>query len=209
MNRKEFNNYLSYNWWAYVAIVLVVVILWLSVFTVLAKPSPNEKLHISFVGTDFYNDSLETQLKKVVPTLSSQEIKSLYVESVYSDNTYILSQIVTTRCIGDTDFLIYTRDLITDEMGRSLFAPLSIEDTRRLFGDVEVLEFENKVYGILVFDGNNSNNFSKYYNGEEKCYLSFTPVSENIAGLNNKGNQSDDIALKVVQWLLEVNDGTL
>jgi hypothetical protein len=41
--------YLQYNWWKYLAIFLIPMILWCSVFEVLQKPAAHQRMRILYI----------------------------------------------------------------------------------------------------------------------------------------------------------------
>lgn len=201
MKRDKVFSRLAYTWWVYVVSAVVVICFWLLIFNQILKPKDNEKLLITFIGPDFDNAGLEADLNKKLPEISSQKIKNITVESLFNEREDKMSELLYARS-RDADIIIVRQDCVISGMGEYYFRPVDTDSYAEAFGDVQFYEEDGTPYGILLYDGENANNFSKYYGAESKCWLFLTYNSPNTGGLNGTGEISDDSALKTVQWLL-------
>lgn len=183
-----------------VTLVFIVSTLWNQI----TKPDMNEKLSICFVGQNFNHEEAQSQLSQKPSPFTEQVLKELTVESLYHDNGTMLAEALTVRCIGETDFIILEDDYLFDQIGSRYFSEIPKDIAKLYFPDAETYEEDGRIYGIRVHspdDGGESSAFSKYYKGENACWLFFTVVSENTAGMNGKGNTADTAALDLAAYL--------
>lgn len=202
--RPSVRNHLIYNWWKYVAVVLSVVAFWVYLFGVLAKPQANQKINITYVGNDLKNKLLkEDILGRLEDLQGGQNIKEVGVECLYSDDSYALNTILTTRTSTDTDFVILKSSTLENFEVESYFVCLDPQKVDRYFKGAKTYEIDGKVYGIKL-SGNNV--FSGYYTGNEDCYAFITGVSVNFGSINGKGKTEDAVCINLINYLLEVNE---
>ena len=194
---KEVTNHFQYRWWAYLLAAVVVIGLWLSVFEIISKPKPTEKIGISFIGKGFNAEALEQDLPEVVKTNSSQRIKKINVESIEEDNVFTLDSIIVTRSQGTTDIFIWTGEL--KEGIEERFANLDEAKVNSVLGEVSYYRIDGVAYAISL-SGNI--NFSKYYSGSEECWLLVSANSVNFGGANGNGLAENDAALQITKYLL-------
>lgn len=192
-------NHFVYQWWKYLAVVIVAVVFWVYLFNTLARPQSNEQIKITFVGNDFNNTLLKDDIKVNLNTLQgNQNIKEIGVECFYSEDAYTLSTVLSTRVTSDTDFVIIKENQLKDFDIPAFFVELSESDVTQNFGNVPTYSREGKLYGIQL----NSDTFAKYYQGKENCYAFITSVSENFGGTNGKGSPADKVCVNLINYLV-------
>lgn len=178
---KRIKTHFQYGWWVYVLIIVAAVTLWISVFVELAKPKPYEVLNITVVGKAD-GDKIEEQLKSYF----GDELKEINVE-VIAGNNLMLGEIVAMRCLGETDFIIFEEEYIVKPASLN-FSPLDENKLIAYFGERELYREEDKIYGVKM-----NGNF----------WALVTPVSENCAKINGKGEEKNDAALRAIKYLTE------
>ena len=193
---KEVPNHLQYKWWVYLLTAVLIVVLWLTVFGILAKPKATEKIGITFVGTEFNSAALEADLPEIIKNISQQEIKQVNVESVVEENVFTLDNILVARSQGVTDLFIWKGELKAGIEDR--YAVLDEQIVTAALGDVTFHRVNGEAFAILL-DGAN---FSKYYSGSEQCWLLVSVNSVNFGGANGVGSSENDAALMIVKYLL-------
>ena len=63
---------LKYNWWVYLLVIMIPIIVWSIVFTEMQKPADNEKISILYVGNNFDAEQLQKDLCERLPELTDQ-----------------------------------------------------------------------------------------------------------------------------------------
>ena len=195
---KEVTNHFQYKWWIYLLTAILIVVLWLTVFGIMAKPKATEKIGITFVGTEFNSAALESDLPGVIKSISQQEIKQVNVESIVEENVFTLDNILIARSQGVTDLFIWKGELKAGIEER--YAVLDEQIISAALGDVTFHKVNGEAFAILL-DGAN---FSKYYSGSEQCWLLVSVNSVNFGGANGIGLPENDAALMIVKYLLGV-----
>ncbi len=144
--------------------------------------------------------------------LTSQSLKTITTQSVPT-NDLMLSSLLVTRKITD-DLLVIKEGLLevdtqdTTKINPKSFVPFDIAKLeQRIDGRVENIHYyyvEGYAVGIYLNNGNgeDDNNFSKYYNGKDRCVLFFSNESPNLAALYNSGESVNGGAIDVLVWLL-------
>lgn len=196
--------HLQYNWFKYLAVIILPILFWNSVFDVLAKPKQNEQLRILYVGDLLDAPSLQADVQDAIPQLTEQTIREVTVtQAVPNGMSYF--DFLTAQCFH-YDILILSQSWCRENTGQGAFVqlPQAILDA---FPNTpvytETVEQTPLAYGLTIYDGTVQNRFSMYYHGNKNCYLFFSPESVNLAAKNGKGIVEDDAALKVAQYLLE------
>ena len=113
---KDWQGHLQYSWWKYLLVILLPILLWCSVFDVLAKPKENERLHILFVGNDLDAVSLQQTLEEAIPTLTDQKIKEVKVVTELAAGE-IYGQKMTTYSY-EFDLIIVSQSFMRDNTGQ-------------------------------------------------------------------------------------------
>lgn len=198
--KTNFRNHLAYTWWIYCLIPVAVIVIWVSVFQMVLKPKPYETINISFVGEGLDCQDLQVEIESRAKN-HRQDIQEINVESVTTENSYVLNNLLMARSIGDTDFVIVTESNMLSNIGSAYFVEFD-DKLKEAFTGANFYSEEDMVYGIRLDE---SETFKKYYHGEEKCYLFITAVSENFAALNGKGETENDFALMIAKYLMGVD----
>ena len=172
-------------------------------YDILDDPKDNEKFGILFVGENFDDEALEEYIKM---NLGDEAIKEITVDSiVVYDNIYY--DYLQTRCYN-YDLIIISESYMKDYVGRVVFErDILVSDLGEVLPECsyyyENIDGNDYVFGLVVGDENTDNLFSKYYTGEEKCYLFLSPQSVNLDQINGKGEKGDDFALRILNALFE------
>lgn len=187
--------YLQYNWWKYLAIILIPIMLWCSVFDVLQKPAPHERMHILYIGENLDTAALQQKLSAALPTLTDQPLKEIRVRN----EQFCDSTLLTARCF-EYDLIIIEASRSQEKLGQRVFRELPPElitlfSTAPLYR--ETVESSEKNYGFLL-KPEDETVFSSCYSGSDTCYLFFSPESVNC---NPAGG--NDAALKAAYYLME------
>ncbi len=204
MTRSQLSRHLGYRWYFYLLILLAAVVLWTSVYGILAKPNANEQLTVSYFGEDYNGTSLEQDIIKVLPEITEQKIKKVLYDGVaYKDNSYF-GQMLQTRLFS-SDIMIFESGIVDGEFINMSFRPLTAELEAELSAaGAEIYRVDGVAYGVSL---EKSSNFSKYYEGELSCFALFAPYSENMAGAYGIGNESDGAAIELMKYFAEVPNG--
>ena len=194
--------HLQYDWWKYVAALLIPLILWCSVFSVLKKPKANERLHILFLGSGLNCQAMEQDLTDHLQKNTSQELKSVQVTlAEYSKENYASQLMAATYSY---DIIIISENQMQDRVGQEYFfvLPEALQSTEITLYE-ETANDETMPFGAVVCDGIQQDSFSKYYSSAEKCYIFISPQTENLYPFNAKSRQGDNAAVIAWQWLME------
>ena len=194
---------LEKHWITYLAIILIPIVFWCSIYSVLDNPKDNEKFAVLFVGEGLDTEGLQQYISV---NMNDPRIKSIEVESttIYESLYY---DYLKTRCY-DYDLIIISESNMRDHVGRVVFER---EIMLSQYGErlpeseyyYENIEGDEIPFGFVLNDEVNDNLFSGYYIGNEKCYLFLSPRSVNLDQINGEGVKGDDYALKVLLALFE------
>ena len=198
-------NHLQFHWGKYLAAIVIPIVLWSSVFSILKKPAPNEKLSILFVGEGLDTVSVQQEVERVLPELTDQKLQSISISQAAPGNMGYFEFMHPQ--IYRYDIIIITQSQCLENTGQVLFRtiPQALQDAFSFLPFyTESTEAGDRPYGLVICDEQLNNRFSSFYEGSEICYLFFSPESENLAGKNGKGNPSDDCALQIARYLLEI-----
>lgn len=198
--KKRIKTHFQYSWWVYLLVIVAVITLWISAFSKLAEPKVYERLNITIVG-NVDGKNISTDLDKALEGKTAKPIKELNVEVVSGKNIQ-LAEIIAMRCIGDCDVVIFEEDFIGGLIAPN-FRPLDDSKLLKCFPDAELYKIEDKTYGTLLFDGASQTNFKTYYKGDKKFYAFVTPVSENCAQINGKGEEQHNAAILALKYFTE------
>ena len=199
---KKQTAHLQYDWWKYVAVLLIPLVLWCSVFSILKKPKANERLHILFLGSGLNCQAMEQDLAVYLQKNTSQELKSVQVTMAeYSEENYA-NQLMAAAY--SYDIIIISEKQMQDTVGQDYFfvLPETLQGTEITLYE-ETVNDENLPFGAVVCDGLRGNTFGKYYSGTEKCYIFISPQTEHLYPLNAKSGAGDNAAVIAWQWLME------
>lgn len=197
---SQWNTHLHYHWWKYVILTILSIAIWTSVFDTLQKPDRNEKVGIVFFGDSLDAPALHADLWAAMDELTQQEITYVDVSQTFADYEY-LGQILMARTY-DCDLLILPAELVDKLSAYGFFMPLP-----ESFKDIPTYSQEKDgqtvAYGLEIYSPGSQNRFSSFCSGEQTYYIFLSKESVNFAGLNGKGTQTDDAALRILEYLLE------
>lgn len=196
-------SHLQYHWWKYVAVLIVSVILWCSVFNTLAKPAQNECLNILFVGEDINTEHMKETVEAKLVHLTDQDVKQIKVSQLSISGQDLL-QVLQSR-FYEYDLVIISQSHMQDNMGVTLYYESMKSTLSERFADfdfyAEIGQDYAAIYGVQLMADRGA--FWDFYNGSETCYCFPSPNSVNFGGLNGKGNQNDDCALVIMEYLIK------
>lgn len=210
--KKEVISHLQYSGWKYLAVLLVAVFFWCTIFTALAKPDADEKVSIACFVDQVDTDLLSNRLNADKENITTQKLKEISVESIPSTDP-MLSVLFSTRLIT-SDLFIVSESLLSAGSKSSTaidpksFVPFSQEKLQQLLsGKVDNLQFyyvEEYAIGIYLnnADGTCEGRFGDYYNGSERCVAFFSNESVNLGALYGVGDSENCGALDVLVYLL-------
>ena len=199
---KKPTSYLQYSWWKYLLIALLSITVWSVVLDVLSAPEKNEKVRVTCVGDGFLCDEMETALWQKLPQVTEQRVEKIAVESPVNGQSADYFSVMATRAYG-ADFIIVEESALTEAFGQSYFLPLPVDELPDQLANREQYTENGTAYGLLLYDGTTPNVFSQFYSGNERCFIFITHTCVNVAGLMNVGNEQDDAALRLIEYLLE------
>lgn len=199
---KEKRGHLQYHWIKYVAVLLIPLILWCSVFSVMKKPKANERLHILFLGEGLHTEKMEQSLREYLQNHLDRNLKSVQVtQSLYTDQNYSAQLLAATYSY---DLIVISESQKKDNVGQGYFSVLPQElqmQTEGLYA--EDVEGKRMVFGGVLSENGGKNRFSQYYSGKERCYLFISPQTENLYPYNQNSKQGDQAAVIAWQWFME------
>lgn len=204
MNKTGISTHLHYNWWKYVLLTVVSVLIWTSVFDTLAKPAKNEKVGIVFFGEGLDTAALHADLTAAMGDLTEQKISYVDISQTFADNAH-LGQLLMAR-INDCDLLILPAQLVDNLSAYGFFTPIP-ENLQDLPTYSQEKDGKTVAYGLEIYKPGSQTRFASFCSGEETYYVFLSKESVNLAGLNGNGNQTDNAALQVLKYLLEEPDG--
>lgn len=196
-------SHLQYHWWKYASVLIVSVILWCSVFNSLAKPAQNECLNILFVGDGLNAEHMKETVETKLLQLTEQNVKQIKVSQLSISGQDLL-QVLQSR-FYEYDLVIISQSYMQDNMGGALYYECMKSTLCERFADydfyAEIGQDDAALYGVQLMTGRGA--FWDFYNGSEICYCFPSPNSVNFAGLNGKGNQNDNCALVIMEYLIK------
>ena len=195
--------HLQYNWWKYLLVVLLPVIIWLTVFTQMAKPASNARLRVLYVGDGLDPSGFQQELTLQLSELSTQVLQEIAVTQV-SPVGISYTEYLTARCF-DYDLLILSPDWCPEGIGQAVFSripPALLDSFPSSDVYTEVVEKSDLPYAFVLPETSPFYSFSS--DKGRPCLLFPSPESVNLDGKNKKGNLGDDAALQAMRYLLEV-----
>ena len=197
-------NHLQYNWWKYLAIVLIPITLWCTIFSTLKAPQPDERVNILYIGSHLDAGSLQSQLTTALPNLTEQPLRSVTV--TVADGKELSYSTLDVRCF-DYDILIFEESSMPENVGQAVFVRLTDSLLEQLPHTAAYQEAVSDAgiltYGFQITPAGKTR-FNACYSGSQCCYLFISPRSVNFDTLNENGRPGNDGGLKAVQYLLEI-----
>lgn len=181
--------YLQYHLWKYLAVLLIPVILWTSVFQSLKKPAPHQRLHILYIGDSLDTSAMEQQLADALPNL--KQLKEITVNTERPELTSL--DLLLTARVFDYDIIILQQSYLQNNIGKTHFSPLPESLTVQFAHTYQ----EDEIAYALTFSPGDQTHFSAFYTGQENCFLFISPESVNF-------DQENGVALLAVSYLSEI-----
>lgn len=197
----KLRTYFGYYWWTYVISAILAVVLWFSVFTLLAKPAENEQINITYIGTSFDAPALQSDLYEVMPALSRQGISRITVENGIVGGEVQLDTLLRSRIAGNCDFFMIESAVVKSYSldYASYFEELPELTVEKYFPGSKGAVQNGKTFGIIPPGYARTGD---YYGGKGEVYLFFVNNSVNLGDLYG-GDGTYDAALKAAVWLTE------
>lgn len=188
------------NWYIYLLIVALSITIWTTIFKNLKEPNKNEKVEITYFGEYLDNKLLKNDLLEMLEKENYSNIKKVSITChPVSENKYYFKQLLMSR-IYQSDLIMIDNNLIDNNFASTYFEPLNVNILNSYSQNITYYKENNKEYGILL-DVNENDTFSKYL--KNSTYLFVCSNSYNIAKMYGVGNENDDVALKVISYLLK------
>ncbi len=214
---KKLVAHLQYSWWKYLALIVVVVLGWLYVFMMLARPQANEQLNVAIFDDKVNPLTLKNAVADNQPQITKQYLEQISFEAI-EQNEPNLNAIMDDRT-QFCDFVIIAESLLKEQINMHTYSRrIPLDKLRELWGEVvDSLEFflidyddgnpdhMGMQFGIYLNNPNDgvTNNFEKHYTGTERCVLFFGFKSVNLNQLYGLGNAGDSAGLDLVLYLLK------
>lgn len=188
---KKFLEKISKNFLAYVAWLLVVIVLWVWIFSLITRISPQDKVTL-FLGT--YSDEYEETelLQTEYPDyLKKVEVFSFAVDQMYFD---VFLQV---HGYEESDIFVLPERYLSETTAANYYAEIS-PDYRKRFENLGFYAVGEKVYGLKVYDkethesaidfldyGENLQTEDEEFE-EENYYLLFSKYSYHLGDLSGE-----------------------
>ncbi len=208
---QKIKAHFQYNWWKYLAVSVVCIVIWNGLFEALAQPNENEKLTVASFVQGIDAEAMQTKLEANKDNITDQAIKTVSVEE-YLD--YADSSMYFSYALAAADVFIFSEDMVTpDKDGnvpvtyKGLFKPIPMDKFSEILGEraegLRLFEDNGEIYGIYLTYEAVANNFTEVCEEGISCILFFNPDSVNLNALYGKGNAEDGAAVDLLLYLLE------
>jgi hypothetical protein len=189
------------NIWKYVLVAAAVILMWSAVFESLRIIKDDERLAITIYNIDCDIEALREDILQQLPSLTEQELQAVYVETYdhYHQQTY--ADNILTAQIAQTDLVIIPEHLLDQ-----IEVPFHFPALPESLITENTYQVDGVSYGILISGEGMKNRFTQYCQTDVTCYLLISSTTVNLGGVNGRGEVSDDVALQVLRYLMEVRD---
>lgn len=196
--------HIQYNWWKYATAIIASVVLWCAVFNSLAMPDENEKLHILFVGEGLEREKLEQAVSEMLPSVTEQSVRQVKVQQVRLHGREAFR--ILDGYTYQYDIIIISESYFQENMGLSILSRAMTEQVLAHFQEAEPMsELYEGAPAICGFVLPEQGSFDAFYPEEDVCYIFPSAESVNFDGLNGKGLPGDDCALRIMEYLLGID----
>lgn len=196
--------YLRSNWWKFLAVLILPVIIWTTVFSLQSRPDGNERLRILLVGEGADTAALQADLEAALPSLTAQTLREITVNQELPGNGVSYGEWLISRQFS-YDILIVSEPWRMENMGQNFFSRLRDTLVSRFSSVPQYSETAdgNTLSYALVLTGAETR-LGSYLEAKDGAWLLFfSPESVNLAGENGKGDRADDAAIAAAQYLSE------
>ncbi len=188
------------NWWKYLAVILLPVIVWSTVFYLRSRPKRTEILRILYIGEGLHTEELQKDLTARFPDKKEIAVTQELPQPMLGGDWMTYRQF-------EYDILIFAEPYCTVSMGQQYFTRLP-DTLLSQFPDVptyeETVDGRPLTYALRLECG--TTNFATYCDTEEACLLFFSPESVNLGGEIRRGSAADNAAILAAQYLSEAID---
>lgn len=192
--------YLQNNGFLVLSIFVVSLLLFYFIGDSLYQPSRTETIELfissNYLDSDYFYEKLEKvdDIKKI--NVISRSITNSYYESFF-------------QTVGlSSDLLIIPKRHLEDESCKSTFREIDLEYLASLglaTSSLQTINFNNKCYGIVVFDQSNNLHLFKDHISYETTdiYVLCISINSPNAYASPKGNKQSDKAFQAIYELLK------
>lgn len=196
---KKFLNKIGKNFWAYVAWLVVVIVIWIWVFELITRISPKDKVTV-FFGT--YSEEFEKTdvlIENRPDYLKTVEVFAFMPTQIYFD---VFLQV---HGYEESDIIILPESRLSKDKCADYYAEISIPYQNQ-FENLGFFTVGEKVYGIKIHDKDSHESAidcldfgegrktegedGEVYDPEENYYLLFNKNSYHLGNLSDENNQS-------------------
>lgn len=204
MRGMNIRRHLQYFWWCYASIFIASVILWTSVYGIVASPDANERLTVSYFGNDCDTEALKSDIKNNIAGITSQGIIEISVDRAQPSESLLFGSMIQSS-LYSSDIMIFEEGVITDEFIAMNFRPLTEGILARFSDlDVEYYTVDGERCGIIIDPtGSASSAVTRHYSGSGRLVVFFAPYSENLGAAYGIGDVDDEAAIEFMRYLLE------
>ena len=195
---REFLLDLRQKWFLYLAIAVLIIGVQCASLDMATKPPIDQTVSI-FLSCKSFDEELSTKINADLP----EGIKSFNVEAFDQDGDYYGAYF---NAYGrDSDLVTLTQKYADMCECDSYFVSLDEEKVRALFGEVEFFYYNDKPYGIRIFDsetkGGMATDYIEYFKegSEENVYMFFGKDSRHVGDFSS--DTLDDAALVILESL--------
>lgn len=195
---------LAYDWWKYVALIVVVCLLWYYAFYMTDRLKDTEKIQI-FTSAEIVNFDIEKELED---EFSKQGIYDyFFYQASFENKNFEFA--LETQGFGNSDILIIPEEALTEAMLAQcvVFDDEFINACKTVNEKVVFVQSEEKTYGIKIYvkdddEYNNGFSFSSWMNPDRNYCMVLSKQSKNVGRLSSESKAENDKALSTYIYLL-------
>ena len=179
---------LAYDWWKYVALIVVVCLLWYYAFYMTDRLKDTEKIQI-FTSAEIVNFDIEKELED---EFSKQGIYDyFFYQASFENKNFEFA--LETQGFGNSDILIIPEEALTETM----LAQCVVFD-----GELIKACKTAKIYVKDDEEYNNGFSFSSWINPDRNYCMVLSKQSKNVGRLSSESKAENDKALSTYIYLL-------
>lgn len=203
--KSYFKNRLAYDWWKYIAVTLVICLIWYYAFYLTDRLKPTEKIQI-FTSAEITDLKIEKELEdKFLP----QGVYDYFFYRASVENKYF-DVALSSQGFENSDILILPEELLTEDvlLGCAAFDDALVSQCLALQKTLSFMENEGKIYGARIYIAgddayNEKLSFRSWLKPDKNYCMVFSAKSENIGRLSPKADEKNDKAIQTYLYLLE------
>lgn len=190
----------------YLIAILLPVLVWTAVFSLLDRPSANERLRILYAGEGLDTAALQAELEAALPPLTKQSLKEITVTQE-TPSGVSPGEWLTSRQFS-YDLLILSEPWCPENAGQKFFGRIKEPLLSRFSSAAkytETVDGTELTYALVLRGGETETKFCEFTDTDSVCLLFFSPESVSLGGGNGKGNPEDDAAAAAAEYLSEAS----